>query len=141
MKSLLAAIALSRLWFALAHGPDDGAMAAPTRATPPLSTMIPMVVPRNSTTTSEGCLKLFSDKEWPSPAEWTAVLPRVLPRARNLLAGLVRPDYHLTALSVADVQVAVKFCAKHGIRLTIINSGHVSNRTLGITCTKFSKAN
>jgi hypothetical protein len=128
MKLSLAVVALSRLGFALAHGPDEGAMAVPAKPTPPSTTMIPAVLPRNLTATPEGCLKLSTDKDWPSPAEWTAVLPKVLPRANNLAAGLVRPDYHLTALNVADVQAAVKFCAKHWIRLTIINSGHVSSR-------------
>jgi hypothetical protein len=130
MKLSLAFLTVSGLAITHAHGPDEGTMAtsqAPAvNLAPPANFSKPAIPLKAPTTTPAGCLKLSTDKDWPTAAEWKSALPRALPRAKNLAAGLIRPDYHFVALNVADVQAAVNFCAKHSIRLTIINSGHVS---------------
>jgi FAD/FMN-containing dehydrogenase len=43
------------------------------------------------------------------------------------------PDYRIRAKSYADVQSAVKFSAKHNIRLTVLTTGHdeVGRNTAG----------
>jgi hypothetical protein len=123
------ALAASSLVNAIPHGPDEEPMAASApkqipKIVPSTNVTVPVAVPKISTTTPAGCYRLATDTEWPSPAEWIAALPRVIPRASNLARGVVRPDYHLGVKNIAEVQAAVKFCAKNKIRLTIINSGH-----------------
>uniref|UniRef100_A0A8H7TLS1 FAD-binding PCMH-type domain-containing protein n=1 Tax=Bionectria ochroleuca TaxID=29856 RepID=A0A8H7TLS1_BIOOC len=60
----------------------------------------------------QGCKKLHTDDDWPSLEEWQNSIPGV---------------------SYADVQSAVKFSAKHNIRLTVLTTGHdeVGRNTAG----------
>lgn len=129
MKLFLFALAVTSLANAIPHGPDEEPMVSPALQQVPVpvpatNVTVPALVPKISTTTPPGCYRLATDTEWPSPAEWALALPRAVPRASKLARGVVRPDYHLSAKDTADVQAAVKFCAKNRIRLTIINSGH-----------------
>jgi hypothetical protein len=129
MQLFLFALAASTLVNAIPHGPDEEPMVVPVpkqvpKPVPSTNITVPVAIPKISTTTPAGCYKLATDTDWPSLAEWTAALPRVVARASNLALGVVRPDYHLSAKDTADVQAAVKFCAKNRIRLSIINSGH-----------------
>jgi hypothetical protein len=127
MKLFHFALAVTSLANAIPHGPDEEPMVSPTPQQVPVpatNVTVPTLVPKISTTTPPGCYRLATDTEWPSPADWASALPRAVPRASNLARGVVRPDYHLSAKDTADVQAAVKFCARNRIRLTIINSGH-----------------
>src|ERR1700712_4976747 len=72
-------------------------------------------------TAPAGCLKLSTDSDWPAPEIWKAALPGVV---RESKAGKVSPDYRIQAKNTADVQKAVKFAAQHGIRLSVITTGH-----------------
>ena len=71
----------------------------------------------------EGCNILHTDKEWPPPSVWKAALPNILTRgvAKD---GLKHPDYRIEPTTSAEVQAAVRFAAKHHIRVSILNSGH-----------------
>ncbi|KAF1983079.1 FAD-binding domain-containing protein [Aulographum hederae CBS 113979] len=73
--------------------------------------------------TPDGCRALNTDQGWPSPAEWEAAMPGVLPR-KIAKGGPARADYRYTVRSSEDVEKAVQFAAKHNIRLTMINTGH-----------------
>lgn len=120
MKLLLLAFAGLQLGGAVPHGPDEG-MATPAVLSPQNITK-PLTL-KGSTMTPAGCRKNAMDVDWPTLAEWKAALPGVSARPSTLAAWTLRPDYHFNAVNVADVQAAVKFSAKHNIRLTIINSG------------------
>ncbi|QDS72850.1 hypothetical protein FKW77_007179 [Venturia effusa] len=72
-------------------------------------------------TTPEGCRRLNTDADWPSPEAWKAALPGVT--AIKPLAKTA-PDYRFQAKSIADVQAAVRFAASNNIRLAIISTGH-----------------
>jgi hypothetical protein len=70
----------------------------------------------------EGCKKIPIDTDWPSPdvinkelPGWEAPMPD---------GKMKHPDYIYDVKTVASVQQAVRFAAKHNIRLSIINSGH-----------------
>ena len=115
MKLFLVAFVAAHSSCAFAHGPTEGALSS-QNTTKPISF-------KASTITPVGCRKNATDVDWPTPAEWKAALPNVSARPTSLAALVVRPDYHFNAMKVADVQAAVKFCAQHNIRLTIINSG------------------
>jgi hypothetical protein len=68
------------------------------------------------------CKKLKTDADWPSIDVINAELPgweEPMPDGKKK-----HPDYIYEAKSVASVQRAVKFAAKHNVRLSIINSGH-----------------
>jgi hypothetical protein len=69
------------------------------------------------------CKILPGDPQWPTDAEWKSALPRAIKRGRQNKES-TRPDWHLSARSVADVQRAVNFANKHDIRLSIIATGH-----------------
>jgi hypothetical protein len=69
-----------------------------------------------------GCKKLSTDSDWPPLTEWKAAMPEV--KAHKQSAGSRHTDYVLRAEHYPDVQAAVKFCAKHAIRLVILTSGH-----------------
>jgi hypothetical protein len=71
----------------------------------------------------DGCKILHTDKEWPATSVWKAALPNIL--SRGLAKDKLRhPDYRVEATTTAEVQAAVKFAAKHNIRVSILNSGH-----------------
>jgi hypothetical protein len=69
-----------------------------------------------------GCKKLSTDADWPS----VDVLKEELPgwEAPMPDGKMKHPDYVYEAKSVASVRRAVKFAAKHNIRLSILNTGH-----------------
>jgi hypothetical protein len=69
-----------------------------------------------------GCKKLPKDVDWPAPdvvnkelPGWEAPMPD---------GDKKHPDYIYEVKTVASTQRAVKFAAKHNVRLSIINSGH-----------------
>jgi hypothetical protein len=71
----------------------------------------------------QGCKVLHTDKEWPEHGVWKAALPKIL--RRGLAKDKLRhPDYRIEPTTTAEVQAAVKFAAKHNIRVSILNSGH-----------------
>lgn len=141
MKFLLLLVAASRYAAGFPHGPDEdeppaiapaGPAGLPTAVPPqasvpvvpnPATTSVP-VSPKAKTTTPAGCRKLDTDVDWPTEAQWKQALPGIIKRSTTLPKGVRRPDYRFRAEKYADVQAAVKFCAKNNIRLTIINSGH-----------------
>jgi hypothetical protein len=69
-----------------------------------------------------GCKKLPSDSDWPSEDVVQAELPGWEPAMPD--GKMKHPDYIYEVKSVASAQRAVRFAAKHNIRLSIINSGH-----------------
>jgi hypothetical protein len=69
-----------------------------------------------------GCKKLSTDADWPSTDVINAELPGW--EASMPDGKLKHPDYIYEAKSVASVQRAVRFAAKHNVRLSVINSGH-----------------
>ncbi|KAF2668484.1 FAD-binding domain-containing protein [Microthyrium microscopicum] len=73
-------------------------------------------------TGASGCTVKHGDKEWPAEAVWKAELPGVEQQQDG--GGETHPDYLMVAKTVKDVQAAVKFSAKHNVRLTLISSGH-----------------
>lgn len=79
--------------------------------------------PTCATNAPKGCRKLPTDSDWPSPEVWEAALPGVL-RGNDSDANGHLPNYRLRAECAEDVQAAVKFAAKHNIRLSVITTGH-----------------
>jgi len=77
-----------------------------------------------TTATPEGCKKLSTDADWPTPEEWKAAMPEV--EVHKQTTGSRHPDYVLRAESYKDVSRAVEFCSKNNIRVSIITSGYVS---------------
>lgn len=69
-----------------------------------------------------GCKPIKGDANFPTEAQWKEELPMAEPLADE--GNQKNPDYRVTAESAEDVQKAVKFAAKHNIRLTVITSGH-----------------
>jgi hypothetical protein len=82
-----------------------------------------LAVAQDSATKGQECRKLPGDAGWPASDVWSKALPGVVARGPQD-PKVRRPDYQLTATSIAEVQAAVKFTAEHGIRLTILNSAH-----------------
>ncbi|CAG9990958.1 unnamed protein product [Clonostachys byssicola] len=80
----------------------------------------------------QGCKKLHTDDDWPSIEEWQNAIPGVAEENNSDSHGSL-PDYRIRAKSYADVQSAVKFSAKHNIRLTVLTTGHdeVGRNTAG----------
>lgn len=76
-----------------------------------------------ATTTPAGCRKLNTDEDWPTQAQWEAALPGVVATAGSDEHGPL-PDYRLQARSVEDVQNAVRFAKEHGVRLSVLTTGH-----------------
>ncbi|KAF2667920.1 FAD-binding domain-containing protein [Microthyrium microscopicum] len=70
----------------------------------------------------EGCKKLSVDSDWPSVDVWNTELKGNEPRGPQ--KSWTAPDYTFEASRVPHVQTAVKFAAKHNVRLSVINSGH-----------------
>ncbi|KAF5007215.1 hypothetical protein FDECE_6449 [Fusarium decemcellulare] len=85
-----------------------------------------------ATNAPQGCNKLYSDDDWPSLDEWHDAIPGVVKESNSDSHGSL-PDYRIRAQSYADVQAAVKFSAKHKIRLTVLTTGHdeVGRNTAG----------
>jgi hypothetical protein len=71
---------------------------------------------------SEDCKILPGDANWPNVDTWKENLKGI--QARDKEAALGSPDYRFNANTVEKVQAAVKFVARHNVRLSILNSGH-----------------
>ena len=71
---------------------------------------------------SEDCKILPDDANWPAAEAWKENLKGVQAREKDATPG--SPDYRFNANTVEKVQAAVKFAAKHNLRLSILNSGH-----------------
>ena len=69
-----------------------------------------------------GCKKLPVDADWPSPDVVNSELPGW--EAPMPDGDKKHPDYIYEVKTVSSVQRAVRFVAKHRIRLSIINTGH-----------------
>jgi hypothetical protein len=72
--------------------------------------------------TPEGCRQLSNDELWPLAEVWMKEVPGVVPTRPDPCQK--HPDYRITARNAKDVQNAIKFAAKHNIRVSIIASGH-----------------
>jgi hypothetical protein len=69
-----------------------------------------------------GCKKLPIDADWPSPEVVNNELPgweEPMPDGK-----MKHPNYIYEVKRVSSAQKAVRFAAKHNIRLSIINTGH-----------------
>jgi len=74
-------------------------------------------------TAPAGCRKLKTDDDWPTPEDWKARLPAVVPN--NITdGGDINPDYRFQVQSACDVEAAMKFATDNNIRLTVITTGH-----------------
>jgi FAD/FMN-containing dehydrogenase len=73
--------------------------------------------------TPAGCKKLPGDDKWPTKEILDQELPGWEPRMAMNENGH-HPNWIYDAKSVASVQRAVKFAAKHNVRISVINSGH-----------------
>lgn len=69
-----------------------------------------------------GCKKLPTDADWPSLDVVNSELPGW--EASMPDGDKKHPNYIYEVKSVSSVQRAVRFAAKHNIRLSIINTGH-----------------
>jgi hypothetical protein len=69
------------------------------------------------------CRLIPGDEKWPLDDIWKKEIPGVT-KVSKPDGNITRPDWLVNAKGPADIQNAVKFAAKHNIRLTIYNSGH-----------------
>jgi hypothetical protein len=100
------------------HGPVSAAPATTTlQATLTSSSTVQAKSPAPS-----NCRKLSTDSDWPTDDVWKSELPGIEKVEPNQKAK--HPDWNYDAKTVQHVQKAVKFAAKHNVRLTIINTGH-----------------
>lgn len=76
-----------------------------------------------ATTAPIGCRKLPTDANWPAPSVWEAAIPGVTRQNGSDAHGSL-PHYRVRAQSASAVQAAVRFAAEHGIRLSVITTGH-----------------
>jgi hypothetical protein len=72
----------------------------------------------------DGCKKLKTDSDWPAKEVWDAELPGWEPTAKDANPDFMHPDVVYIAKTRDRVIRAVKFTAKHNVRLSIVNSGH-----------------
>lgn len=77
----------------------------------------------SATIAPPGCLKLKTDDDWPAPSVWKDAMPGIIHNMNATDRGTL-PDYRFRVKNVSDVQLAVKFANKHGIRVTVITTGH-----------------
>jgi hypothetical protein len=82
----------------------------------------PVESPRSKVAAPKNCIKLPIDADWPSHDVLNAELNGWEPRMEG--QSFKHPDYTYEVKSVASVQRAVRFAAKHNIRISILNSGH-----------------
>jgi hypothetical protein len=85
------------------------------------STIAPPSATTNKLPAPSNCRKLPIDADWPSEEVWKSELKGADPVMQQKLK---HPNYIYEATRVEHVQNAVKFAAKHNVRLSIINSGH-----------------
>jgi hypothetical protein len=106
------------------HGPDEPAMAAVPAPSPAPAKAAPVPATATKIKTPAGCNALSSDIDFPPEAVFKKAFPSVIARSKTLAAGVGAPDYKIRAKTYKDVQDAVKFAAKHNLRLSVITSGH-----------------
>jgi hypothetical protein len=89
----------------------------------PVATPTPAVLSADKKiATPTGCKKLNTDTDWPSKEVFDTELPGwQVPMADG---DHKHPDVALEAKTKDAVIKAVKFAAKHNVRLAIVNSGH-----------------
>jgi FAD/FMN-containing dehydrogenase len=104
MKQLLALLAVLPLAFALPQAPAPAAAAKQK--------------------TPAGCRALNTDAEFPSEDSWIKDLPMAFPVPKGENATTNEVDYKIAVTKYENVQDAVKFAAKHNLRLSVISSGH-----------------
>src|ERR1700712_3762618 len=68
------------------------------------------------------CRIVPTDPSWPIASVWESELAKAMPQASE--GGKKHATYRLDATNVQDVIDAVKFASKHGIRFSVLNSGH-----------------
>jgi FAD binding domain len=134
MKLLLVLLAVARLSHSLPHGPDEDEPGMghsgnknPSPKPSPSPSPSPAVSPPatiNKPNTPAGCRVLNTDAEFPAESVWKAELPSAISRKTTLAEYVKAPDYKVAAMKYSDVVDAVKFAAKHNLRLSVIASGH-----------------
>lgn len=89
-----------------------------------LAVSLPLVAafPQTSQKAASACRILAEEPTFPKAEVWKAELPNAV--ARGPQKKLLHPDYRLNAKTVDEVVSAVKFAAKHNVRLSAIHSGH-----------------
>jgi hypothetical protein len=101
---------------AIPHEPaSSSAATTPIIAIPKTTAKLP--APAN-------CFKLSTDADWPSQQVWSTELKGFEVTKSSAVKGWKSPDYTYEASKASHVQNAVKFAAKHRVRISIINSGH-----------------
>jgi hypothetical protein len=101
---------------AIPHGPTNSPAAnTPIATTPKTTAKLPA---------PESCFKLSTDADWPSQLVWSTELKGFEVPKPSPVKGWTSPDYTYEASKASHVQNAVKFAAKHRVRISIINSGH-----------------
>jgi hypothetical protein len=71
----------------------------------------------------EVCKSIPGDRTWPADEVWKKGIPGVV-QSPKAVGNTTRPDWVVNAQGPADVQAAVRFAAKHNVRVSIYNSGH-----------------
>jgi hypothetical protein len=98
------------------------ALIGSSTALGPAPTVSPSATVQAKIPAPSGCKKLSSDSDWPADEIWKAEFPGIEPREPN--QKLKHPDWSYEARTVEQVQKAVRFAAKHDVRLSIFNTGH-----------------
>jgi hypothetical protein len=98
------------------------ALTGSSAAVEPAPTLSPSATVQMKSPAPSGCKKLSTDSDWPADQVWKAELTGIEPREPN--QKLKHPDWTYEAKTVEHVQKAVRFAAKHNVRLSIFNTGH-----------------
>jgi hypothetical protein len=78
--------------------------------------------PQTNQKAASACRILAEEPTFPKADAWKAELPNAV--ARGPQQKLLHPDYRLDVKTPEEVISAVKFAAKHNVRLSAIHSGH-----------------
>jgi hypothetical protein len=68
------------------------------------------------------CKVIPGDLDWPVDEVWMKEIPGVI--KTPVSGNITSPTWLINAKGSADVQAAVKFAAKHNVRISVVNSGH-----------------
>src|ERR1700760_877170 len=68
------------------------------------------------------CKAIPGDPTWPAASVWKQELPKAMLQGSK--GTQKHATYRIDVETVDDVVAAVKFAAKHNIRLNVLNSGH-----------------
>lgn len=85
------------------------------------STVVSVHLP-TSNTLLDNCKTIAGDTAWPPKSEWRKAMPEI--ETQKSKGNWKQPNYRLDATTVDEVIAAVNFTREHGIRLSIIASGH-----------------